>query len=74
MWAHQYDQQSNQVLVTVDKRAWISNSNYSNIYGLMPNYGCCLANMHQGWPKFAASLWMATNDNGLAAVAYSPSS
>ena len=73
MWAHQYDQQSNQVLVTVDKRAWISNSNYSNIYGLMPNYGCCLANMHQGWPKFAASLWMATNDNGLAAVAYSPS-
>lgn len=29
--------------------------------------------MHQGWPKFAASLWMATNDNGLAVVAYSPS-
>jgi hypothetical protein len=29
--------------------------------------------MHQGWPKFAANLWMATNDNGLAAVAYSPS-
>jgi hypothetical protein len=29
--------------------------------------------MHQGWPKFAASLWMGTVDNGLAAVAYSPS-
>jgi uncharacterized protein len=73
MWAHQYDQQSNQVLVSVAKRNWISNDEHSNIYGLMPNFACCLANMHQGWPKFAASLWMATNDNGLVAVAYSPS-
>ena len=73
MWAHQYDQQSNQVLVTGDKRAWTSNGDYSNIYGLMPNFACCLANMHQGWPKFTANLWMATNDNGLTAVSYSPS-
>ena len=73
MWAHQYDQQSNQVLVTGDKREWSTNGNYSNIYGLMPNFACCLANMHQGWPKFVQSLWMATNDNGLVAVAYSPS-
>jgi hypothetical protein len=73
MWAHQYDQQSNQVLVTAAKRAWTTNGDYSNIYGLMPNFACCLANMHQGWPKFTESLWMATNDNGLAAVAYSPS-
>jgi hypothetical protein len=73
MWAHQYDQQSNQVLVTGQKRAWSSNGDYSNIYGLMPNFACCLANMHQGWPKFTESLWMATNDNGLIAVAYSPS-
>lgn len=71
-WAHQYDQQSNQVLVTAQKRVWVSNGDYSNIYGLMPNFACCLANMHQGWPKFTGSLWMATNDNGLAAVAYSP--
>jgi len=74
IWAHQYDQQSNQVLVTAQKRAWASNGDYSNIYGLMPNFACCLANMHQGWPKFTASLWMATNDNGLVAAAYSPSS
>jgi len=39
----------------------------------MPNFACCLANMHQGWPKLTQSLWMATNDNGLAAVAYGPS-
>jgi hypothetical protein len=73
MWAHQYDQQSNQVLVTGDERTWSTNGQYSNIYGLMPNFACCLANMHQGWPKFVQNLWMATNDNGLAAVAYSPS-
>ena len=73
LWAHQYDQQSNQVVVNGEKRDWSSNGNFSNIYGLMPDFGCCLANMHQGWPKFTESLWMATNDNGLAAVAYSPS-
>jgi hypothetical protein len=73
MWAHQYDQQSNQVLVSSIERAWSSNGKNSNIYGLMPTYGCCLANMHQGWPKFAQYLWMATNDNGLAATIYSPS-
>lgn len=72
MWAHQYDQQSNQVLVSGDERDWSTNGKYSNIYGLMPNFACCLANMHQGWPKFTSSLWMATNDNGLVAAAYSP--
>jgi uncharacterized protein len=73
MWAHQYDQQSNQVLVSGDKRDWTTNGDYSNIYGLMPNFACCLANMHQGWPKFVESMWMATNDNGLALVTYGPS-
>jgi hypothetical protein len=73
MWAHQYDQQSNQVLVSAAKRDWTTNGDYSNIYGLMPDFACCLANMHQGWPKFVESMWMATNDNGLALVTYGPS-
>jgi uncharacterized protein len=73
MWSHQFDQQSNQVLVSVAKRVWSDNGDYSNIYGFIPNYGCCLANMHQGWPKFVESMWMATNDNGLALVAFGPS-
>jgi hypothetical protein len=71
-WAHQYDQQANQVLVTDGERAWSTNGNTSNIYGLMPNYPCCLANFHQAWPKFVAHMWMATHDQGLAAVAYGP--
>jgi len=73
MWAHQYDQQPNQVLVSVAKRAWSDNGPDSNLYGLEPNFGCCTANMHQGWPKFIASLWMGTREDGLAAVAYGPS-
>jgi hypothetical protein len=73
MWAHQYDQQPNQVLCNVHPRAWTTNKADSNLFGLEPNFGCCTANFHQGWPKLAASLWMATPDGGLAAVAYAPS-
>jgi hypothetical protein len=72
-WAHQYDQQANQVLCSKAKRKWSTNDDTSNLYGLEPNYGCCTANMHQGWPKFVSHLWMATHDQGLAAVAYGPS-
>ncbi len=71
-WAHQYDQQSNQVMVTRAKREWSTNGDASNIYGLMPNYPCCLANMHQGWPKFVEHMWMATHDQGLVVIAYGP--
>jgi hypothetical protein len=52
---------------------WTTNGPESNIYGLEPNFGCCTSNMHQGWPKLAAHLWMTTPDGGLAAVAYAPS-
>jgi hypothetical protein len=73
MWAHQYDQQANQVLCTVDRRQWTNNGDASNVFGLEPNFGCCTANMHQGWPKFAAHLWLRTSDDGLVAAAYAPS-
>ncbi len=74
MWAHQYDQQVNQVQCAINPdHMWTTNGPESNLYGLEPNYGCCTANMHQGWPKFAAHLWMQTPDGGLAAAAYAPS-
>ena len=73
MWAHQYDQQANQVMCSLANRRWTTNDPDSNIFGLEPNFGCCTANMHQGWPKFVANLWMGTPDYGLAAVAYGPS-
>ena len=74
MWSHQYDQQVNQVQCTINaEHQWSTNGPESNIYGLEPNFGCCTANMHQGWPKFAAHLWMRTPDQGLVAMAYAPS-
>lgn len=73
MWAHQYDQQPNQVLCTRHPRAWTNNGPDSNLFGLEPNFGCCTANYHQGWPKLVTSLWMATPDGGVAAAAYAPS-
>jgi len=74
MWAHQYDQQANQVQCTINpEHQWTTNGAESNLYGFAPNFGCCTANMHQGWPKFASHLWMQTPDGGIAAVAYAPS-
>jgi len=71
MRVHQYDQQANQVLCSVAEREW-TNGPDANVFGMAPNFGCCAANLHQGWPKFAASLWMGTPDGGLATVAYAP--
>ena len=72
MWAHQYNQEPNQVEVSLHRKPWTTDGPESNLYGLEPNFGCCAANFHQGWPKFAASLWMASEDDGLVAAAYSP--
>ena len=74
MWSHQYDQQVNQVECSSrSDRTWVDNGPDANIYGLEPNYGCCTSNFSQGWPKFAAHLWMTDDQDGLIATAYAPS-
>ena len=74
MWSHQYDQQANQIACSIQEQpVWNTNGPESNLFGLEPNYGCCTANLSQGWPKFAANLWMSTPDDGIAALAYAPS-
>ncbi len=72
MWAHQYDQQSNQVLVSLAERHWHWNDHTANIYGFSPNLECCLANMHSPWPRHVQSMWMATADADLVAATYGP--
>jgi hypothetical protein len=72
MWAHQYNQEPNQVEVSLHRKPWTTDGPESNLYGLEPNFGCCAANFHQGWPKLATSLWMASQDGGLVAAAYAP--
>ncbi|MFL5241599.1 MAG: hypothetical protein ACJ8FY_05780 [Gemmataceae bacterium] len=73
MCAHQYDQQANQVVCKIsDPRVYTDNGPDANTFGVEPNFGCCTANMHQGWPKFTSHLWMRSPDGGLAAIAYAP--
>jgi DUF1680 family protein len=72
MWAHQYDQQPNQVRVSLNSKPWMTNGPESNLFGLEPNFGCCTANFHQGWPKLTSHLWMRSADDGLAAVVWAP--
>lgn len=60
MWAHQYDQLSNQIACyrLPGRPIYTTNLGDSNVFGLEPNYGCCTANFGQGWPKLALSAFM----------------
>ena len=70
--AHQYVQQANQVLVSKAKRNWFNNNEESNMFGLETNFGCCTANMHQGWPKFVKSLWYRESDSEVVSMVFAP--
>lgn len=78
MWAHQYNQEPNQVECSLHHKPWVTDGPESNLYGLEPNFGCCTANFSQGWPKFANSLFMLSGESdndrsgGLVAAAYAP--
>ena len=53
MWQHQYLQQSNEINALYDIRdhVWQTDGADSTGFGVEPNFGCCTANMQQGWPK-----------------------
>ncbi len=76
MWAHQYNQEPNQVECSLHQKPWTTDGPESNLYGLEPNFGCCTANFHQGWPKFTNSLFMRSgaqdSEDGLVAAVYAP--
>ena len=72
--AHQYLQQANQVLANRAERDWFNTNEESNMFGLEPNFGCCTANMHQGWPKLLKSLWFKENEHTLVSMVHAPSS
>jgi len=72
--SRQYFQQANQVKITRHLHNFdINHGETDLVFGLLSGYPCCTSNMHQGWPKFTQNLWYGTNDNGIAALVYSPS-
>ncbi len=72
--AKQYFQVANQVQISrgVFEFSLPFNREMCNVLGMRSGYTCCLANMHQGWTKFAQHLWYAAPGGGLAALAYGP--
>lgn len=71
--ARQYYQQLNQVEVSRHPRNFVTCYNGTDqLFGLLTGYPCCTSNLHQGWPKFTKHLWYASEENGLAALIYSP--
>ena len=70
MWAHQYDQLSNQIACQrfPAKPIFGTNGNESHLFGLEPNFGCCTANFNQGWPKFALSAFMHSGNTVMSAI------
>ncbi|KAL1515675.1 hypothetical protein AB1Y20_002292 [Prymnesium parvum] len=73
MWAHQYLQAVNEInAVKAHPHVWQHDDDLSETYGLEPNFGCCTANFHQGWPKFANSLVHTAADGGVVVSMYAP--
>ncbi len=64
MWAHQYDQMSNQISCETfpGRSLFRTNGPEAHIFGLEPNFGCCTADHGQGWPKFVLSSFMQAGD------------
>ncbi len=69
----QYYQTPNQIMCDTSYQNFNTRHWGTHLFGLDDGYGCCTANYHQGWPKFAGQLWLATNDSGLALMTYAPS-
>ncbi len=74
--ARQYFQQVNQIECSRNTMRNFStpHDDTDQVFGVLNGYPCCTSNMHQGWPKFTQNLWYATDDGGLAALVFAPSS
>ncbi len=67
-----YYQSPNEIACSRGYRSFSTPYADATMVGLRTGYPCCTANLHQGWPKLVAHLWMATLDGGLAALVYGP--
>jgi len=69
---HVYFQAENRVMAVRGDHEQSDDRGSEAAYSVPSGYECCLPNMHMGWPKFVSSMYMATDDGGLAVIAYGP--
>ena len=75
--SRQYFQAANQVQLTDQMQVSFQTVGHKGtdfVFGTLSGYPCCTSNMHQSWPKYVQNLWYATDDGGVAALLYAPSS
>jgi len=71
MWSHQYLQQTNQIWAkTLDPNIFATDGDYSNVFGLEPNYPCCTVNHPQGFPKFISNAFVTDASGSSLIQAY----
>lgn len=68
----QYYHMANQVMSKHANHYFGQNYDNGTIPGPYSGYGCCRFDFHMGWPYFVKTMWAATADDGLAAMAYGP--
>ena len=73
MRAWQRVQQPNQIDITTPKHCWYSAESGAGTFAC-DLADAELASLHHGFARFAASLWMASKDGGLAAMSFAPCS
>ena len=74
--SRQYFQAANQVQLTNQLETSFETKNHKNtdfVFGILTGYPCRTANMHQSWPKFVQNLFYGSDDGGVAAIQYAPS-
>jgi len=77
LWSHPYLQFANSFQARPGQKdhVWSSSDGPdAAMYGLAPNYECCTANFHQGYPKLISNLYFEELDtNTLVSTVWAPS-
>lgn len=71
MRACQHVEQTNQVCVSREKRAFYAQDDTATLFG-SSHEGASIAALQRAWPAFAAGQWMLSRDGGLAAIGFAP--
>jgi hypothetical protein len=76
-WQHQYLQQANEINAKygLKQHVWQTDGADSTGMGVAPNFGCCTANINQGWSKFTSNVFLQSpSDKGVVIAVIAPAS